>query len=198
MMAVRHNPLGMLWGDRQIDKPFWNQLDIGALRHPDDNEKDADLGAILLASCPGLRGHGIANDVDIKSDIERLVAAGAGFVLSLLEADDRVRLGVNALDKITSKAGLGYASFPIRDHDIPHSDQTAELHHLLDELAAYIRKGQTIAIHCQAGLGRTGMIAGVLLGRFGIEGTSAIMAIRQARPGSIETEAQEDFVRGWG
>lgn len=188
----------MSLGDRQIDKPFWNQLDIGALRYPDNNEKDADSGALLLASCPGLRGHGIANDVDIKTDIERLAAAGAGFVLSLLEAEDRVRLGMNALDEITTKAGLGYASFPIRDHDIPHASRTAELHHLLDELAAYIRKSQTIAIHCQAGLGRTGMMAGLLLCRFGIEGKTAITAIRQARPGSIETEAQEDFVRGWG
>jgi len=41
------------------------------------------------------------------------------------------------------------------------------------------------------------MIAGILLGRFGIDGAAAITAIRQARPGSIETEAQEDFVRGW-
>jgi ADP-ribosyl-[dinitrogen reductase] hydrolase len=155
------------------------------------------LGAILLASCPGLRGHGIANNVDIKTDIETLAAAGAGVILTLLEADDRVRLGVTALDEIIAKAGLEGASFPIRDHDIPHSDQSAALGQLLDDLEARIRTGQNIAIHCQAGLGRTGMMAAILLGRFGIDTAAAITAIRQVRPGSIETEAQEDFVRGW-
>ncbi|MGB1863091.1 MAG: protein-tyrosine phosphatase family protein [Candidatus Puniceispirillum sp.] len=186
----------MLWGDRQIDKPFWNQLDISALRHSDDTEQGCGMGAILLASCPGMLADGGSDD-DIKTDVEKLAAVGAGFVLSLLEADDRVRLGVNALDDIINKAGLESASFPIRDHDIPHSDQTEALRLLLDQLETRIRSGQTIAIHCQAGLGRTGMIAGVLLRRFGIDGAAAITAIRQARPGSIETEAQEDFVRGW-
>jgi hypothetical protein len=42
------------------------------------------------------------------------------------------------------------------------------------------------------------MMAGILLGRFGIDGAAAIRLIRQTRPGSIETEAQEDFIRDWG
>jgi protein-tyrosine phosphatase len=119
-------------------------------------------------------------------------------MLTLIEPHDRVRLGVTALDDIVINAGLERASFPIKDRNIPRCDQTAELNDLLDDLEARIRSGQTIAIHCQAGLGRTGMIAGILLCRFGIDSDAAIMAIRQVRPGSIETSAQEDFVRNWG
>ena len=204
-------------GDRHIDTAFWNQLDIAALTasgsyDPDRHDPDrydvqrSNMGVVLLASCPGLRADGKkdgrsdgrARDADIKHDIEQLAAAGAGLVLTLLEADDRVRLGVSALDRIISDAGLAHASFPIRDHGIPHEAQSATLGQLLDDLATRIRNGQSIAIHCQAGLGRTGMMAGLLLGRFGIEATAAITAIRQTRPGSIETQAQEDFVREWG
>ena len=152
----------------------------------------------MLASCPGLGAHASARDDDIKRDIERLAAAGADFVLTLLEADDRDRLGLTAFDRIISDAGLAHASFPIRDRSIPRDDQHTDLNHLLDDLAARIRNGQNIAIHCQAGLGRTGMMAGLLLGRFGIDGAAAITAIRQTRPGSIETSAQENFVRNWG
>lgn len=199
-------------GDRHIDTAFWNQLDIAALTASDSydpdrqNKSGSNMGAVLLASCPGLRADGKtdgktdgrAHDADIKHDIEQLAAAGAGLVLTLLEADDRVRLGVRALDRIISDAGLAYASFPIRDHGIPHDAQSATLVQLLDDLETRIRSGQSIAIHCQAGLGRTGMMAGLLLGRFGIDAAAAITAIRQTRPGSIETQAQEDFVREWG
>lgn len=176
----------------QIGTSFWSTLDIAAPSH------SGDMGAILLASCPGLRGAGSTSDSDIKHDVEKLVAAGAGFVLSLIEAEDRARLGVTALDAIISDAGLERASFPIQDRSIPRHDQITKLDRMLDDLEARIRNGQTIAIHCQAGLGRTGMMAGILLGRFGIDCAAAIRLIRQTRPGSIETEAQEDFIRGWG
>ncbi|WP_438996952.1 phosphatase domain-containing protein [Candidatus Puniceispirillum sp.] len=203
---------------KHIDTAFWNQLDIAALtasdsydpdrhdpdRHdPDSHDKaGSNMGAVLLASCPGLRADGKtdgkAHDADIKHDVEQLASAGAGLVLTLLEADDRVRLGVSALDRIISDAGLAHASFPIRDHGIPNEAHSVTLGQLLDDLETRIRNGQSIAIHCQAGLGRTGMMAGLLLGRFGIEAAAAITAIRQTRPGSIETQAQEDFVREWG
>ena len=178
-----------------IDKPFWNRLDIESL---DGADKTGNLGAVLLASCPGLRAHSTATDSDIKDDVERLAAAGADFVLSLIEADDRTRLGVTALDDMIAAVGLENASFPIRDHGVPPKEHTTELEQLLDGVEARIRNGKTIVIHCQAGLGRTGMIAGILLRRFGIDGETAIKTIRQIRLGSIETSAQEDFVKGWG
>ena len=174
-----------------IDRSFWSTLDIAAPSH------SGDMGAVLLASCPGLRGADSVSESDIKDDVEKLAATGAGFVLSLIEAKDRDQLGVSNLDTIIADAGLEGASFPIEDRNIPRHDQIIQLDRVLDDLEARIRNGQTIAIHCQAGLGRTGMIAGILLGRFGIEGTTAIRLIRQTRPGSIETDAQEDFVRNW-
>ena len=49
-------------------------------------------------------------------------------------------------------------------------------------------------VHCAAGLGRTGMLAAMLLTELGVSPTDAIRRVRAARPGAIETEAQAAFV----
>ena len=49
-------------------------------------------------------------------------------------------------------------------------------------------------IHCRAGLGRSGMIAARLLVERGMAPEQAIIEVRAARPGAIETEAQERWI----
>ena len=51
-----------------------------------------------------------------------------------------------------------------------------------------------MAVHCAAGLGRTGTLAAQLLVLQGVAPDEAILRVRQARPGTIETPAQEQAV----
>ena len=51
-------------------------------------------------------------------------------------------------------------------------------------------------MHCRGGLGRTGIVAASLLIGFGIGPRDAIVAVRKARPGAIETLQQERYVLG--
>ena len=46
-----------------------------------------------------------------------------------------------------------------------------------------------------AGLGRTGTMAAKMLVGFGVSPEDAIASVRQARPGTIETAAQEQYIR---
>jgi hypothetical protein len=62
-----------------------------------------------------------------------------------------------------------------------------EVHEKLDA-------GKRILIHCRGGLGRTGLVAGLILVERGYEPTTAIQVIRAARPHAIETRAQERYV----
>ncbi|MDP7292161.1 MAG: hypothetical protein QF497_08015, partial [Verrucomicrobiota bacterium] len=54
--------------------------------------------------------------------------------------------------------------------------------------------GESIVLHCKGGLGRTGTIAARLLVELGMTPGNAILAVREARPGAIETSAQETYV----
>jgi len=49
-------------------------------------------------------------------------------------------------------------------------------------------------IHCNAGLGRTGMVMACVYVRLGFTAGQAIYKVRKIRPGTVETIAQEDFV----
>ncbi len=51
-----------------------------------------------------------------------------------------------------------------------------------------------VAVHCAAGLGRTGVVLACYLIDKGLNATNAIARIRRLRPGSIETEDQEKAV----
>ena len=64
---------------------------------------------------------------------------------------------------------------------------------VLDCVACFL--GAEVVIHCLGGLGRTGTIAARILVEFGIEADDAIKAVREARPGAIETVGQAEYVR---
>lgn len=65
-----------------------------------------------------------------------------------------------------------------------------------DELHACLADEGRLAIHCLAGIGRTGLVACRLLVEQGMGPEEALRRVRRARPGSVESLSQEDYVRG--
>jgi protein tyrosine phosphatase domain-containing protein 1 len=58
-----------------------------------------------------------------------------------------------------------------------------------------ISQGQKVAVHCHAGLGRTGLaIACFMVYKGEAKATTAVEIVRQCRPGSLQTHAQVLFV----
>ena len=155
---------------------------------------------LMLCRCPGLRGGQprtatLGSAAALEADLTLLASNNATDLVTLIGVDERERLGVGALPRLATQRGLSWREFPITDRASPTARHRADFNLLLNELLTSLDAGRRVALHCQAGLGRTGLLAASLLVRSGIGPDDAIAIVRSARPGSIETSGQEDFIR---
>ena len=81
---------------------------------------------------------------------------------------------------------------PIEDFTAPTLEQMIEFVAVVSESA---ESGRSAGVHCTAGLGRSGTMSAVYLVSRGLSAEAAVTSIRELRPGSIETKAQEEAVR---
>jgi ADP-ribosyl-[dinitrogen reductase] hydrolase len=114
-----------------------------------------------------------------------------------VEENELTNLGAKNLFKELDKNKIKWIHFEIINFGIPNLNQYDELNSHIQTISQRILNGENIYIHCMAGLGRTGMIAALILTKLGLSAQQSIKVIRDNRPGSIETEAQENFVCGF-
>jgi atypical dual specificity phosphatase len=94
--------------------------------------------------------------------------------------------------EVLARRAIDQINIPIRDFTPPTLEQMIEFVEVVEETVA---GGDPVGVHCTAGLGRSGTMAAVYLVAEGASTNEAISTMRQLRPGSIETPAQEDAVR---
>lgn len=85
-------------------------------------------------------------------------------------------------------AGLLAVSVPVPDMEAPTDRQ---LDHVLETIQKANTSGMGVAVHCGAGLGRTGTVLAAYFVTQGMAPRDAVDKVRNLRPGSIETTEQE-------
>lgn len=146
-------------------------------------------GRIGLVRCPGIR-----YGSDPVSDLDALRAWGAAALVTLMEPQELHRFGFAALGARAEAMGLEWHHLAIRDMGAPDDLFEQRWTHTGPRLRRLLRDGKHIVLHCMAGLGRSGMIAARLLVELGGSPDNAIRSVRAARPGAIQSPAQEDHI----
>ncbi len=87
--------------------------------------------------------------------------------------------------------GISVLHLPVVDLAAPTQDQLARA---VRFIGGTVEGGGKAAVHCYAGLGRTGTVVAAWLVSRGTDPEEAIHRVRAARPGSVETVEQEHAV----
>lgn len=141
-----------------------------------------------LALSPRPRG-----DDELQDEILSWRAAGVQKVVSLLEPREARELGLALEPAACAQAGVSFLSFPILDRGVPSSRR--DVLELAQGLARDLRAGVGIALHCRAGIGRTGLIAGCVLHLLGVPSSRIFATLSLAREVAVpDTEEQAAWV----
>jgi atypical dual specificity phosphatase len=117
-------------------------------------------------------------------ELRWLKEQGIDLLLSLTE-DPPYRRDIN-------EAGLMGYHVPIGDMTAPSQE---DLDRCITTMDRAMTSGLGVAVHCAAGLGRTGTVLAAYFVQHGVSAGEAIRKVRRLRPGSIETIEQEECVR---
>ena len=117
-------------------------------------------------------------------------------MIVILSSDEEIkRLTGRELRSIYKLEGFEILYLPIPDFGIPETD---EFRVVVEQVLTRSKSGKGTAIHCHAGLGRTGMFV-ACLAKLGLDYSSdeAIHWVRKIIPGAVEVPDQEQLVRSF-
>jgi protein-tyrosine phosphatase len=138
-------------------------------------------GVLSLMACPP----------DLAT-FKGLKAKGVTAILSMLSDEEAKTLGMAKEAATCARLGLVFLNHPIEDFGLP---RMATFAHLIQKVTVLLETGDHVAVHCRAGIGRSGMVAACALVALGKTPEQAQEIVSAARGAPIpDTREQSGFV----
>ena len=129
----------------------------------------------------------------LEDELLGMRRGGIQTLVSLLEEDEAVLLGLADEGPIAEHVGLEFLSYPIPDTEIPSN--VAAFQTFAAGLANRLRAGEQIGVHCRGSIGRATVTAACALIHLGWSPQAALAAIQAARGCMVpDTQEQEDWI----
>ena len=148
----------------------------------------ADIGAGFLAimEYPG-------SGRSVEATLTELAGRGVRQVVSMLEADEAVTLGLAYEAEQVRSRGMEFVSCPVPDMGLPPSRfNFARLSWVLYEQVA---AGNSTLVHCRGGVGRSGLMAASVLLHTGLSPARALDEIGLRRGVRLPETPEQEL--GW-
>jgi protein-tyrosine phosphatase len=129
----------------------------------------------------------------LEDELLGMRRGGIQTLVSLLEEDEAVLLGLADEAPIAEHVGLKFLSYPIPDTEIPPNITAFQT--FAAGLANRLRAGEQIGVHCRGSIGRATVTAACALIHLGWSPHAALAAIQVARGCMVpDTQEQEDWI----
>jgi protein-tyrosine phosphatase len=128
----------------------------------------------------------------LEACIRHYRSMGATIIISMLDRAEIEELSLQREGDICSDNQLEFIHFPIPDFGLPERESFKVL---VRDVTSRLRDNAGVAIHCRAGIGRSGMLACCTLAGFFGSADTAIETVSQARGVEVpDTPAQRAFI----
>ena len=148
----------------------------------------------------GLAGHIFRSPMpfgiyDPREEVfNKYIQNGVSVIVLLAEDEECLKKAGRNLRLLYKEEGFNVIHLPIRDFGVPSN---GDLVRAVNAVIAHAQTGRNIAIHCSAGIGRTGLFVALIAKQvLGFSGEEAIAWVRRYIPGAVETPEQEQLVVG--
>jgi protein-tyrosine phosphatase len=129
----------------------------------------------------------------LQQEMTDLRAAGYDVLVSALTPPEEKEHDLALEGSAAAAAGVRYRALAIPDYGLP---EAGTLEGPLRELAAELKAGAAIAVHCGQGIGRSPLIVASLMRHTGFSMEDAFARIRTARGRRVpDTEEQKQWVK---
>ncbi|MFJ5987802.1 hypothetical protein [Lentzea sp. NPDC092896] len=136
-----------------------------------------------------------AGGVYLEGKIRELRRLGVDVLVSAQTDSERVECDLAEEERVVLAAGLRYVCFPIEDRSVPEVGAAVAV---VSPLHALYLRGAHVVFHCWAGIGRSSLLAGLLLGMDGVEPGEAWRLIASARGFPVpDTAVQREWLAEW-
>lgn len=122
-------------------------------------------------------------------------AAGLGVIACLVPPQELAALSP-AYAAAVREARLPFEWRSLPMHNFGLADDAADFRRAVERLAADLRDGRSVLLHCAAGIGRTGTTAACVLRCLGMDTAAALQAVRRAGS-NPETAVQSGLIEAF-
>jgi protein-tyrosine phosphatase len=154
-------------------------------------------GTVGITFCPGKFQQSAFSGAwarDLRADVKAIRDWGGDAVVTLVTERELADLRVADLGSEVVASGMQWLHLPIIDVSVPTAEWDERWANIREGLHASLTGGGKVLVHCKGGLGRAGTVAARILVERGVPPREAVEAVRQVRPGAIETGQQEAYV----